>query len=119
MKLMTETYTGQLKHSTKGKWNPEEHSMFLEAVEIWGKQWKLISKHVKTRTPSQCRSHAQKHFIKLEMCKRMLRHVSPPRIVKEVEVTKPESEISQSKIELSGKYSQGEQYGEGIVFLYE
>ena len=116
---MTETYTGQLKHSTKGKWNPEEHSMFLEAVEIWGKQWKLISKHVKTRTPSQCRSHAQKHFIKLEMCKRMLRPMSPQRIVEEVEFTKPVSGISHYQIELSGKYSRGDQYGEDIVFLYE
>lgn len=116
---MTETYTDQLKHSTRGKWNSQEHSMFLEAVEIWGKQWKLISKHVKTRTPSQCRSHAQKHFIKLEMCKRMLRPVSPPIIVKEVEVTIPVSGISQSEIELSGKHSRGDQYGEGIVFLYE
>ncbi|XP_044469112.1 transcription factor SRM1-like [Mangifera indica] len=48
-------------------WNSEEHKLFLEGPEKYGKgDWKSISRYcVVTRTPSQVASHAQKYFISL------------------------------------------------------
>ena len=49
-----------------GRWTDEEHELFERAVEIYGKKWKKIEAIVGTRTATQIRSHAQKHFIRLE-----------------------------------------------------
>jgi hypothetical protein len=42
----------EIKH---GKWSKEEDALLKEAVSFYGeKQWRLISKHVPGRTPTQC-----------------------------------------------------------------
>jgi len=51
--------------SNSGRWTAQEHKLFLEALEKHGKDWTKIQKHVKTRTTTQARSHAQKFFSKL------------------------------------------------------
>jgi len=52
-----------------GRWSKAEHQLFLEGnnlsnsgLEVYGKNWKEISKLVKTRNGAQIRSHAQKYF---------------------------------------------------------
>lgn len=47
------------KHNT-GRWTSEEHKKFLEAIEIYGRDWKKVQDYVGTRTSTQARSHAQK-----------------------------------------------------------
>ena len=47
------------KHNT-GRWTNEEHKKFLEAIEIYGRDWKKVQDYVGTRTSTQARSHAQK-----------------------------------------------------------
>ena len=47
-----------------GRWRPEEHVAFLEAVRVHGKNWILVADAIKTRNATQVRTHAQKHFAK-------------------------------------------------------
>ena len=49
-----------------GRWTREEHFRFLEALKLYGKEWKRVQMHVGTRSSTQARSHAQKFFVKLE-----------------------------------------------------
>lgn len=104
---------------TQGKWTAPEHAKFIEATKIWGRQWKHISGYVKSRSASQCRSHAQKHYIKLEMSRRMLKTSSIDIKVQVIELERPISNISHFQLETNGRSSQGAQYGEDIIFLID
>ena len=48
-----------------GRWRKEEHELFLKGLQIYGRDWKKIEQLVGTRTGPQIRSHAQKHFNKI------------------------------------------------------
>ena len=48
-----------------GRWTKEEHENFLVGLKLYGREWKKVAKHIKTRTSAQIRSHAQKYFAKL------------------------------------------------------
>lgn len=49
-----------------GRWKPEEHKRFVEAIIKYGNEWKEVQKHVGTRSSTQARSHAQKFFVKIK-----------------------------------------------------
>uniref|UniRef100_A0A6S8HTR1 histone deacetylase n=1 Tax=Amphora coffeiformis TaxID=265554 RepID=A0A6S8HTR1_9STRA len=49
-----------------GRWTREEHEAFLDALKVYGKEWKKVAAKVKTRTVVQTRTHAQKYFQKLQ-----------------------------------------------------
>ncbi|KAF0696499.1 Aste57867_12755 [Aphanomyces stellatus] len=53
-----------------GRWSDHEHRLFLQGIEMYGKDWRRIARLVQTRTTVQTRSHAQKHFDRLEKEKR-------------------------------------------------
>lgn len=37
-------------NSNAGRWTDEEHARFLEALQIFGKNWNKVHRHVGTRT---------------------------------------------------------------------
>ena len=49
-----------------GRWTRQEHEAFLQALRLYGKEWKKVAAKVKTRTVVQTRTHAQKYFQKLQ-----------------------------------------------------
>lgn len=49
----------------QGRWQKDEHALFLEGLEKYGREWKKIQALIKTRTVVQIRTHAQKYFQKL------------------------------------------------------
>lgn len=46
-----------------GRWNQDEHKRFIEALFIYGNEWKKVQKYIQSRTATQSRSHAQKFFL--------------------------------------------------------
>ena len=49
-----------------GKWDEEEEKLFLEALELYGREWHKCVKHMNySRNVGGFTSHAQKYFIKL------------------------------------------------------
>ncbi|GIL73288.1 hypothetical protein Vretifemale_3501, partial [Volvox reticuliferus] len=66
------TKSGRRRRKDVGKqrqagraWTPEEESLFLQAMETHGRDWKRGSELVGTRDHRAIASHAQKYFIKL------------------------------------------------------
>jgi len=50
-----------------GRWTVDEHVQFLQGLKKHGKNWKLVERHVPSRTGPQIRSHAQKFFKRIQV----------------------------------------------------
>lgn len=49
-----------------GRWSNPEHKIFVEQLQLVGKDWRRIAEQIKTRSAVQVRTHAQKYFLKLK-----------------------------------------------------
>ena len=56
-------------NSNDGRWSKEEHEKFLKGLVLYGIKWKKVKTLIETRTNTQVRSHAQKFFYKMKLCK--------------------------------------------------
>ena len=87
-----------------GRWTRVEHRKFLEGLKTHGRNWKKISEIIKTRSSTQVRSHAQKHFIReatlsqgsLEICNQLAG--------------------CEFSIKSAQKFEASTQYGDGMLF---
>ncbi len=62
----SEGNSGEKEDFNCGRWNEEEHKKFIEAILLYGNEWKRVQQYIKTRSSTQARSHAQKFFIRLK-----------------------------------------------------
>lgn len=51
--------------SGAGYYTEEEEKKFLEGLELFGRDWPKLSKHIGTRDRHSVRSHAQKYFLRM------------------------------------------------------
>ena len=49
---------GKSKPVGKGRWREEEHLRFLQAIRLYGKDWRKVEDFIGTRSAAQIRSHA-------------------------------------------------------------
>ncbi|KAH6829982.1 Homeodomain-like superfamily protein [Perilla frutescens var. hirtella] len=63
---------------SRESWTEMEHEKFIEALHLFDRDWKKIEAFVGSKTVIQIRSHAQKHFMKVQK-NGMKEHVPLPR----------------------------------------
>ncbi|KAM7265578.1 hypothetical protein ACFE04_003261 [Oxalis oulophora] len=63
---------------SRESWTEEEHEKFLEALQLFDRDWKKIEDFVGSKSVIQIRSHAQKYFLKVQK-NGTIAHVPPPR----------------------------------------
>jgi len=81
--------------TASGKWTDEESRLFDEAIQQYGRgDWGAISNHVRSRTPTQCKSHNQKMAIKEE--KERAQNKSSKREAKKKKTKAPPAQVSTS-----------------------
>ncbi|GMY23744.1 protein REVEILLE 5 [Fagus crenata] len=63
---------------SRESWTEQEHDKFLEALQLFDRDWKKIEAFVGSKSVIQIRSHAQKYFMKVQKSGTS-EHVPPPR----------------------------------------
>lgn len=63
---------------SRESWTEQEHDKFLEALQLFDRDWKKIEAYVGSKSVIQIRSHAQKYFLKVQKSGTS-EHVPPPR----------------------------------------
>ena len=63
--LLDKTVDKPLDNYNMGRWTPDEHHKFIQAMYLYGNEWKRVQEYIGSRSSTQARSHAQKFFIRL------------------------------------------------------
>ncbi|KAG4952466.1 hypothetical protein JHK85_046333 [Glycine max] len=63
---------------SRENWTEPEHDKFLEAIQLFDRDWKKIEAFVGSKSVIQIRSHAQKYFLKVQKSGTS-EHLPPPR----------------------------------------
>ena len=57
------------KKAVNNRWTEEERNRFIQGIILYRNNWKKVKTLFTTRSAAQVRSHAQKFFNKLKLCK--------------------------------------------------
>ncbi|GJQ11982.1 hypothetical protein GpartN1_g3773.t1 [Galdieria partita] len=60
-----EQHDEEKKRKAPSRWTEEEEKRFLEALDLYGRDWQKCAEYMGTRDANNFRSHAQKYFIRL------------------------------------------------------
>lgn len=79
----------------QGIWQTDEHDSLIKAIQLHGNNWKKLSKCIKTRSPSQIRTHIQKYVSKICKSKKLkIKNYNLDEFLKKIEkLYSVESEI--------------------------
>ncbi|KAF5182952.1 Reveille-like protein [Thalictrum thalictroides] len=82
---------------SRENWTDEEHDKFLEALHLFGRDWKKIEDYVGSKSVIQIRSHAQKYFLKIQKNGAIV-HVPPPRPKRRAAYPYPQKPIKNASL---------------------
>ncbi|XVF33264.1 hypothetical protein REPUB_Repub17cG0154000 [Reevesia pubescens] len=86
---------------SRESWTEQEHDKFLEALQLFDRDWKKIEAFVVSKTVIQIRSHAQKYFSKVQK-NGTSEHVPPPRPKRKAAHPYPQKAPKNDDAELAG-----------------
>ncbi|KAL0888753.1 hypothetical protein Bca101_012736 [Brassica carinata] len=98
---------------SRESWTEGEHDKFLEALQLFDRDWKKIEDFIGSKTVIQIRSHAQKYFLKVQK-NGTLAHVPPPRPKRKAAHPYPQKASKNDVIESNGSTSGGSPSASGI-----
>lgn len=90
-----------------GRWASDEHARFIKALQLFGKDWRKVEKYIGTRSGAQIRSHAQKHYLKLENKLAAGKEEMPPEV---------EAAVNNNPFSMTGNFDNYLKYLESVHF---
>ena len=73
----------------QGRWTKKEHDSFVKALRDKCRSWVEVSQRIRTRSPEQVRSHAQKYFVRFPSERVRRRRPAAPKFKSSPLVTAP------------------------------
>ncbi|KAL5224955.1 hypothetical protein ABZP36_011594 [Zizania latifolia] len=90
---------------SRESWTEPEHDKFLEALQLFDRDWKKIEAYIGSKTVIQIRSHAQKYFLKVQK-NGTGEHLPPPRPKRKAAHPYPQKASKNARVVLQDALSQ-------------
>ncbi|XP_010555685.1 PREDICTED: protein REVEILLE 6-like isoform X2 [Tarenaya hassleriana] len=104
---------------SRESWTEPEHDKFLEALQLFDRDWKKIEAFIGSKTVIQIRSHAQKYFLKVQKSGTG-EHLPPPRPKRKAAHPYPQKAPKNAQPQASGSFKSSSAPSEpGYVFSHE
>ncbi|CAD5334714.1 unnamed protein product [Arabidopsis thaliana] len=88
---------------SRESWTEPEHDKFLEALQLFDRDWKKIEAFIGSKTVIQIRSHAQKYFLKVQKSGTG-EHLPPPRPKRKAAHPYPQKAHKNVQLQVPGSF---------------